>query len=141
MLTLVFDFFFVSQRKILDPEGKPRNISTNEMQGARQSHYERARAAESEAAREELARAAKVINKTETDLAAELLRGALCSLSKADRQRAIGLALKDKKASSSYSQRGSARKLMLKVTTKLQNWASTSTKSLLCSTEEDDDDK
>jgi hypothetical protein len=84
---------------------------------------------ESEACREELALAAKTIRKHEKELAAELLRGVSCSLSKADKQRALGLALKDEKASS-CSSKGSARKLLSKVKSKLYVWASTSNKSL-----------
>lgn len=79
--------------------------------------------------REELSKAATSIKQCEEDLAAELLRGVSCSLSKADKQRALGLALKDEKGSGS-SHRGSARKLMMRVTSKLQIWANTSTKSL-----------
>lgn len=91
----------------------------------------------SEIGRQELALAAKAIKKDEHELAAELLRGVSCSLSKVDKQRALGVAAKDEKASSSCH-KGSARKLLLKVTGKFAVWANTSNKSMNCGFEADD---
>lgn len=60
-------------------------------------------------------------------------------MSKMDKQRALGIAAKDEKASS-VSHPGSARRLLLKVKSKLYVWASASTKSLNSCVGSDADD-
>jgi len=77
----------------------------------------------------ELNAASRAIHKPPEELLAELLRGVSCSLSKADKHRALALGMKDQRASG-VSRHGSARKLMKQVTSRLYGWASTSTKSL-----------
>lgn len=96
---------------------------------------EQERLKNTDAGREELSSAAKAIKKGEDELATELLRGISCSHSKGDKQRAIGIALKDERASG-YN-RGSARKLLTKVTGKISTWMYTSSKSLGVSESED----
>jgi hypothetical protein len=96
---------------------------------------EQERLKQTETGREELSIAAKALRKKESELAAELIRGVSCSLSKMDKQRAIGLALKDEKASG--VNRGSAHRLLMKVTGKISGWVNTSSKSLMSASESD----
>jgi hypothetical protein len=67
---------------------------------------------------------------TERDVYDELLRGVSCSLSKVDKQRAIGLAQKDEKWSGRNWQRTSSRRMLASLKTKLSSWVTTSNGSL-----------
>jgi hypothetical protein len=67
---------------------------------------------------------------TERDVYDELLRGVSCSLSKVDKQRAIGLAQKDEKWSGRNWQRTSSRRMLASLKTKLSAWVTTSNGSL-----------
>lgn len=85
------------------------------------------------AGQKELAAAAASINKSPEVLQSELLRGVSCSLSKGDKHRALALAMRDERASS-CSRQGSARRLMKKMRSKLNIWASTSNRSMTSAT-------
>jgi hypothetical protein len=67
---------------------------------------------------------------TERDVYDELLRGVSCSLSKVDKQRAIGLAQKDEKSAGRNWQRTSSRRMLASLKTKLSSWVTTSNGSL-----------
>ena len=109
---------------------------------SRRQDYVRAVLAEQErlksaAGQEELATASQAIHKSAQELQAELLRGISCSHSKGDKHRAVALGMKDEK-SSSCSRHGSARKLMSRVRSRLNVWASSSSRNLLATSVEGD---
>lgn len=81
-----------------------------------------------ESGQHDLAVAALSIKKTKNDLHDELLRGISCSMTKIDKQRAIGLAQKDEKAAGRH--RTSSRRLLMAFKTKISQWVSTSNGSL-----------
>lgn len=85
----------------------------------------------SAAGREELAAASRAMQAPPGELAAELIRGVSRGHTRADKHRALALALKDQKASANSNRHGSARRLMKQVKTKLYGWASTSSRSLV----------
>ena len=93
----------------------------------------------SPAGREELETAALAIGKRPENLYCELLRGVSCSISKSDKQRALGLGQKDEKFN--LCRTGSARRLLEKFKTRLHRCANTSTRSLNVCSDSDDDPK
>lgn len=82
----------------------------------------------SESAQNDLTAAATSIKKSKDELSNELLRGVSCSMTKVDKQRAIGLAQKDEKAAG--RQRTSSRRMLLALKSKISQWVSTSNGSL-----------
>lgn len=112
--------------EFLTEQKKTRNDRRKEIVQAVLNEQERLKSDEGQ---QELAEASDANNKTTDELLRELLRGVSCSHSKADKHRALALAMKDNKPGSSHRQ-GSARKLMKKLKNKVYAWASTSNRSM-----------
>lgn len=76
----------------------------------------------------EVEAASIAMRRPEKDLPAELLRGVSCSISKTDRQRALGYAQKDERFVSRGS--SSTRRLLEKLKIRFNGWSNLSSRSL-----------